>query len=1155
MSAFAGSNGSCRSPYHERAKKVASKSPGPSSSSSKPRRFVIGVPPPTVLRPETAVPRNSGYSDQSPGKAKLDVREPNTPTKTSEVHKENNTIFSHNDRAKHCETLPSRKGRVATPIKTPRPCSAATPLFSPSKPYCASRNHHQKVLVERPAHCNAHVGTANSGTGEKTRIRRLPGKIEVNIAQLQTPIEKFMQHDENLATPQTPENSSSKVLISDETSQDVHLENTSFSPLPQLLQVDSGGVAFTVGNEQPVQKVLSPKLDFLRNQLECQMDLLQNTDFGSVGTAPGSSLTEILASPKADIMVISEHSKGGATRVESTSETAESILLSNDDMLTARMSCNNMVELEEVKAPISSECMSQYVKRGYCTSMIAEEIPPIHQESLPANTSCSNVVDTSSEINESGPLSDQEDLTAKTSCDNVVDAQEVTEKTCSGFPPPKVCFIAEEFTHGKGESVTPGAALQTIGIQCPVDLDIEEEDEIDNPELSLGSRFLTGMVFGSLLLGFVFGLLASGSQGLLPQKWHVNPLASSWQKSSIRKPVLEMTKSIEGLWQDCSHSSSFYPVVDLISIHKGYGHVRTQVYSLVQQIQYNHFRGFADAYVGSYPSLSLSATTGDHQNLHVTKSLGGPWNHLTGILHHFRTVCSQLWIKISQISTNIVSHGFNVWVSWKPKLDELSTDAVLNAGGESTDGVQVLLAPLIDSGYPEGIDSKAEYEDDNMGLMELLQMTTPALVVEMGTMDALLLDTLIEEQTLLDTPGMEGFEKDLYSILINPVVGETFLNLQEEAALDMPSNVAATTEDNLSAFVKADEVHAGGTIDTSVTTKLVSSNGDYKASISVDVEHLTTELSTEMEGMAYDSSAGGSEMCFDASIPQTDSPGLTSFVDEDNDAIRDDNVDELLVQELLVEGIDGAETSRSQFVIIAIGSFGVAVAVSFLFKQQRASAQTKRETKSSFKEDHKCNSPAAIDEQPPVPTVKLATRASVYHNLPKTTCAISSPAYKVLAPGKFGLQKFSYNRVMTPAVSAPTALARPASHMQEMPTVSAPTGFSTKLGYISDRTGIRTLLGTFMHTAPHLHSEYSMSSSGSASEISSSDASGSGSDTNSVIESQLSMMPDGSRPLGSFTAYEPVAINEGTGIEQLKLTPVRRSSRIRSQVASPAHFA
>ncbi len=68
MSAFSGSNGSCRSPYHERAKKAASKSPGPVSSSSKPRRFVISAPPPTVLRPETAVPRNPGYSDQSPRK-------------------------------------------------------------------------------------------------------------------------------------------------------------------------------------------------------------------------------------------------------------------------------------------------------------------------------------------------------------------------------------------------------------------------------------------------------------------------------------------------------------------------------------------------------------------------------------------------------------------------------------------------------------------------------------------------------------------------------------------------------------------------------------------------------------------------------------------------------------------------------------------------------------------------------------------------------------------------------------------------------------------------------------------------------------------------------------------------------------------------------
>ncbi len=116
------------------------------------------------------------------------------------------------------------------------------------------------------------------------------------------------------------------------------------------------------------------------------------------------------------------------------------------------------------------------------------------------------------------------------------------------------------------------AAVQTMGIDCSVDLDIEE-DEIDNHELSLGARFLMGILLGSLLFGF-WHLAAKG----FCHKWHANPLASSWQKFSIRKPVLEISKSVEYLEQDCGRNSSSHPVVDLISIYKGYGHVRTQVY-------------------------------------------------------------------------------------------------------------------------------------------------------------------------------------------------------------------------------------------------------------------------------------------------------------------------------------------------------------------------------------------------------------------------------------------------------------------------------------------------------------------------------------------------------------------------------------------------
>jgi hypothetical protein len=42
-------------------------------------------------------------------------------------------------------------------------------------------------------------------------------------------------------------------------------------------------------------------------------------------------------------------------------------------------------------------------------------------------------------------------------------------------------------------------------------------------------------------------------------------------------------------------------------------------------------------------------------------------------------------------------------------LEEPSTDALLNAGGESTDGVQDLLASLMDSGYPEGIATEIQH--------------------------------------------------------------------------------------------------------------------------------------------------------------------------------------------------------------------------------------------------------------------------------------------------------------------------------------------------------------------------------------------------------------------------------------------------------------
>jgi len=67
--------------------------------------------------------------------------------------------------------------------------------------------------------------------------------------------------------------------------------------------------------------------------------------------------------------------------------------------------------------------------------------------------------------------------------------------------------------------VTLVAAMQIMGIYCPLELDIEE-DEINNHELSLGARFLMGMVFGNSLLS-----LSSGNQF-----WRCRSVLRTWTR-------------------------------------------------------------------------------------------------------------------------------------------------------------------------------------------------------------------------------------------------------------------------------------------------------------------------------------------------------------------------------------------------------------------------------------------------------------------------------------------------------------------------------------------------------------------------------------------------------------------------------------------------
>ncbi len=269
---------------------------------------------------------------------KLDVSELNTPTKTLEVQKER-MDFSHHDHAKDYD---ARKGSVATPIKTPRPWLAASPLLDPSEPYRDSPKH------ERPALYTLHMKEAQ--IPEQMSHRRLPRKIEVNIAQMQTCIKKLMQHDENLAVPESPEVSlnSSKVSILHKMS---IWQNHLF-----LLYLNCSRFTQVVWHLQLGFKNLStrcclPDLNFSEKNLSARSCLqtwisqkralvwprpAAEFRFWSSWSCIWEFSNRNLASPKAANLVIAEQSKSEATRLENTSETAERILVSN-----SRCACCN----------------------------------------------------------------------------------------------------------------------------------------------------------------------------------------------------------------------------------------------------------------------------------------------------------------------------------------------------------------------------------------------------------------------------------------------------------------------------------------------------------------------------------------------------------------------------------------------------------------------------------------------------------------------------------------------------------------------------------------------------------------------------------------------------------------------------------------------
>ncbi|KAH9556269.1 hypothetical protein CY35_07G017700 [Sphagnum magellanicum] len=162
--------------------------------------------------------------------------------------------------------------------------------------------------------------------------------------------------------------------------------------------------------------------------------------------------------------------------------------------------------------------------------------------------------------------------------------------------------------------------------------------------------------------------------------------------------------------------------------------------------------------------------------------------------------------------------------------------------------------------------------------------------------------------------------------------------------------------------------------------------------------------------------------------------------------------------------------------------------------------------------------PKVANDTPPQPAATAALKAETDDSVP-------------IHEHKIASSRNSLRKVLVePALSGHTMSPTPHTHSLTTPVMRTPVG--------SFLPTVRTPVPSNAPSISYMPSESSMSTASGFSGAS------------SVADSELSALLDNSQ-LGSFTAYEPILSNEGSEMQELKLTPVRRSMRIRNKVASP----
>ncbi|CAM6033249.1 unnamed protein product [Sphagnum compactum] len=495
-----------------------------------------------------------------------------------------------------------------------------------------------------------------------------------------------------------------------------------------------------------------------------------------------------------------------------------------------------------------------------------------------------------------------------------------------------------------------------------------------------------------------------------------------------------------------------------------------------------------------------------------------PWKNLFSMRKpsiHFSTFGMALlesgYVRSTHAMTPLVEEPWQNLSHSNPSVQFSSFDS--HFGIKGTESVEIKTRKAENCQSSIVIPSQSLTDKLDVHGINLQDSSEPGIIVEPAEA------VRIEQLPQVPTSGsFQAGQRDMQELmhLVKAVMEDD--NLQDEGAPDISCN---EIESNFDAGLSTEVPEEGDAVNTEFTTLVhMSASSIREDSLFIPPNQGRVVESSE-EGMAW---------------KQTWKESLHKTVDTEESigGITINSVMGLGDHEGGMCSVPSVELSIlgmiPEFILVGMASAAVAAALAVplrrFMKRHKKSHKAIHRRKQMKAKEVISNAPQAHITEGIKPKTVLEPKVANDTPQPAETDD-SVPIYEhKIASSRNSLRK----ALVEPTLSGHTMSPTPHTHSLTTPVMRTPVG--------SFLPTVRTPVPSNAPSVSYMPSESSMSTASGFSGAS------------SVADSELSALLDDSQ-LGSFTAYEPILSNEGSEMQQLKLTPVRRSMRIRNKVASP----